>query len=248
MLLCWLQQPAIERLKLNPTEHFHQSNDHCFIFLAFVSIPSCSQVASSLSIMLNLLLTLCQYDCVIGVSDVCNILSIDICIPVHPPVLLLSSILCKCWTDTAKIETCPYSGMRIYIYIYANVCAYEGARVWGCACVCWGVCMCVRVWACACVRLRVRSRPCAHKVGHVSVYACACGSACGCWFANVRACVRVYMHIWYCVLGSCTGRASARGPGQPAAHGPGRARILWYCAGRAGCGPETCRPGPGPGW
>ena len=28
------------------------------------------------------------------------------------------------------------------------------------------------------------------------------------------------------VLGSCTGRASARGPGRPAAHGPGRARLL----------------------
>ena len=27
-------------------------------------------------------------------------------------------------------------------------------------------------------------------------------------------------------VGSCTGRASARGPGRPAAHGPGRARLL----------------------
>ena len=49
-------------------------------------------------------------------------------------------------------------------------------------------------------------------------------------------------------LGSCTGRASARGPGWPATHGPGRARLQGYFAGRAGCGPETCRPGPGPGW
>ena len=44
---------------------------------------------------------------------------------------------------------------------------------------------------------------------------------------------------------SCTGRASARGPGWPATHGPGRARLQGYFAGRAGCGPETCRPGPG---
>ena len=29
-----------------------------------------------------------------------------------------------------------------------------------------------------------------------------------------------------CILGSCTGRASARGPGQPAAHGPGFYDIL----------------------
>ena len=29
-----------------------------------------------------------------------------------------------------------------------------------------------------------------------------------------------------CVLVSCTGRASARGPGRPAAHGPGRVRFL----------------------
>ena len=38
------------------------------------------------------------------------------------------------------------------------------------------------------------------------------------------------------------GRASARGPGRPAAHGPGRAKIIYF-AGRAVCGPETCRPG-----
>ncbi len=186
MLLCWLQQPAIERLKLNPTEHFHQSNDHCFIFLAFVSIPSCSQVASSLSIMLNLLLTLCQYDCVIDVSDVCNILSIDIFIPVHPPVLLLSSILCKCWTDTAKIETCPYSGMRIYMRtcVRTRVRACEGAHVCAgasaCACACGRACVC----ACGCAHVHARMRLdmclCMRaRVGvHAGVGSRTCGRAC----------------------------------------------------------------------
>ena len=50
-----------------------------FLFLAFIAIPYCSQVASSLTIiMLKLLLTLCQYHCVICMSDVCDILSIDV--------------------------------------------------------------------------------------------------------------------------------------------------------------------------
>ena len=33
----------------------------------------------------------------------------------------------------------------------------------------------------------------------------------------------LHYHVWWCALVSCTGRASARGPGRPAAHGPGRA-------------------------
>ena len=62
---------------------------HCFpgvlsttivvVFLTFITIPYCSQVASSLSILcMKLLLTLCQYDCVICISHVCAILSIDV--------------------------------------------------------------------------------------------------------------------------------------------------------------------------
>ena len=50
-----------------------------FVLLAFIAIRYCPQVASSLSIiMLKPLLTLCQYDCVICISDVCDILSIDV--------------------------------------------------------------------------------------------------------------------------------------------------------------------------
>ena len=56
--------------------------DHVLVFLAFIAIPYCSQVASSLSIiMLKLLLTLCQYDCVICIYDVCDNLSIDVYSP-----------------------------------------------------------------------------------------------------------------------------------------------------------------------
>ena len=67
-----------------------------FVFLAYIAIPYRSQVAYSLSInMLKLLLTLCQYDCVICLSDVCDF--VHGCVfPFHPPVLLLSSIPCKC--------------------------------------------------------------------------------------------------------------------------------------------------------
>ena len=68
--------------------------------------------------------------------------------------------------------------------------------------------------------------------------------------ATIDTCILDNASVSVCmyVLGSCTSRPSARGPGRPAAHGPGRARLLWYFAGRAVCGPETGKPGPGPGW
>ena len=143
MLLCWLQQPAIERLKLNPTEHFHQSNDHCFIFLAFVSIPSCSQVASSLSIMLNLLLTLCQYDCVIDVSDVCNNL--------YCPLIYLFQFTRQCFSYQVfcvNVEQTRRKLKRAHIQACVYIC--ERVCVRGCAR--------VRVRMCVLGRLHVRAR------------------------------------------------------------------------------------------
>ena len=80
--------------------------------------------------MLNLLLTLCQYDCVIGVSDVCNILSIDICIPVHPPVLLLSCVNVEQTRRNLKrahIQACVYIYMRTCVRTRVRAC--EGAHV-----------------------------------------------------------------------------------------------------------------------
>ena len=52
-----------------------------------------------------------------------------------------------------------------------------------------------------------------------------------------------------CLLVPCTGRAgpwpAGCGPARPVGRaGPGLDDIF---AGRAGCGPESCRPGPGPG-
>ena len=47
-------------------------------------------------------------------------------------------------------------------------------------------------------------------------------------------------------LVSCTGRASARGPGRPAAHGPGRAWIIFCGPGRVRAWNLKARAGPGP--
>ena len=49
-----------------------------------------------------------------------------------------------------------------------------------------------------------------------------------------------------CALVSCTGRASARGPGRPAAHGPGRAWIIFCGPGRVRAWNLKARAGPGP--
>ena len=47
-----------------------------FDFLSFIAIPYCSQVASSVLIICWSCCSLCQHDCVICISDVCDILSI----------------------------------------------------------------------------------------------------------------------------------------------------------------------------
>ena len=38
------------------------------------------------------------------------------------------------------------------------------------------------------------------------------------------------------------------GPARSPWAGPGQDSMIFCGPGRAGCGPETCRPGPGPGW
>ena len=48
------------------------------------------------------------------------------------------------------------------------------------------------------------------------------------------------------LLVSCTGRASARGPRRPAAHGPGRAWIIFCGPGRVRAWNLKARAGPGP--
>ena len=54
-------------------------------------------------------------------------------------------------------------------------------------------------------------------------------------FRSQSLCTYIY------VLGSCTGRASARGPGQPAAHGPGQDSMI-FCGG-PGAGLKLAGPG-----